>query len=790
MHKIKHYLNIVLNVSNHEWPRIILSWLLKLIIHASYVMGSTIIVALFVDQFSVERLPYMYICSAFFVVLGSFFFSMILERYEKRNELIVISIIASVLFAISPLLKDNFYLFYLSLFSAVSICIAQLNIIVALFIEELFSPLESERTFPIIESSEPVGGILAGAILYFSVTQFHLPAVHILFLLAGFLLLLVPVLIIFMRKSNKIPVLESDEELELRQHNRFDKAKKGLRHIKGLPFLKGMFLVVFLHFAVVNLIEFQYTTVLDHSLDHGVEASAHGESHADALTHGLAFWHVLFSICAFLGQILTASRIQRHLGVVKTMNTHPVLNFIMAFFSFLSFGYPAGIASRGIFEITTIMHRTTYHASFYALKKSIREHVKEFMEGMVRPLGVILGTLLLLVIQYFASPEYLHQVLSLLIAVIMLTMYIALKRMQSQYTQIAKKNLSSISSNIDKVEAIEILAQKGHERVTDILTKQLHTAKHIHVKKRIIETIAKIQDVNAIPDLLKILESDNKELQLAAATALSKYKNLGKHFFSQSFAKHRVIEALQNLFLTTKSKKIKSAVVQVFKNINNADIIPFLLKALENNDDEVKSDVIYVCGLFNDVNSAHYLDKYLNSKVAKIKSSAVMSLWNFPSYKLKCLVHLNSMLASDDINQKLSGIYTLGEIKAIQEIPRLEKLALHDNHKIRIHALIALAKMEQIHILEDLLTYIFHHENNLAADTKKLLRKVPSNVKKIIENLMVQEVSYRIHKILSGLKSTKLKDISTSTLKEMKEYYELISEIKEVLRIEEELSNR
>jgi HEAT repeat protein len=799
--KIMHKINNLLNVSSHEWPRIILAWFLKFFIQTSYIMAGTLIVALFVEKFSTVNLPYLYIISSVFVISGTVLFSMFLERFSLKSEILAMVPLVSLLFFLIPSLQNSFVIFFLLLFFTVSICIEQLLIILALYIEELFSPLESERTFPIIESSEPIAGIFSGVVLAYGVTFLNLTALEIFYLVGFFLFLTIPVFFFFYKYTKKIPKLESKEEKKERSHNRIEKIKKGVRHIKGLNFLKGLFVVVFLHFALVNLIEYEYTTIVDKNLKHHQEENidkvkeSSNSSHADQLTHGLGFFHIMFSLLAFFAQLLSASRIQSKLGVIKSMMSHPIANIFSGIIIFLGFFYnfliyESVIFARGLFELTNIFHRTNYHASFYVLKKSIREQVKEFMEGIVRPLGKILGTIVLLLILTFVPKEFQTKVISGVFVTGMVYMFYILKDMKIQYTLLAKKNLISKNSNIDKLESLEILAQKGHHNVVEIFTKTLHQKTHPYLKKELLLTIGKIKDLKSIPDILKMFKDPDKKIQLTAVNSLAQYKNLGRHFFSQSFTKHRVINDLQELFLKTRSKKIKSAVIRVFKNIHHSDIIPFLLKNLDNNDPYIVADAIYVCGLFHDINSAYYLEKFLTDKNPRIRSSAIIALWNFSTYKLKCLIQLNAMLESSLEEEKISAIYAIGEIGAIQEIPRLIKLAENTEGRIHQHSLIALAKMEQNQVVNEILPYLLHKDEDLVNDTKKMLKKVPESIKKTIENLLLHEISHRIYEILSTLKSTEIENVKTNVLYKLKKYYELISEVKEVLRIEEELIRR
>lgn len=790
MKRLGYFINTLFNVSSHEWPRIILSWLLKLFTQASTVMGSTILIALFVEHFGVKQLPFLYVISALFVVFGSVFFSLLLERFEKKYEIIVTTIISVFLLGIAPMFTNFIFIFYGLLFIVFSLFIAQLNIILALFIEELFSPLESQRTFPIIESSEPIGGIVAGIILTLGVKTFHLSAITLLYTVGAFLFLVIPTLLIFIKISNRVPRLEHSSEKELMEDNRWEKTKKGLRHIKGMPFLKGLLVVVFLQFAFVNLIEYQYTSVLEASLSNQETTHTTEHSHADALTHGLAFWHVMFSLLAFFTQIVSASRIHSKLGIIKSMQLHPAINMISVFIMLIKFSFAPTIIARGVFEVTTVMHRTSYHASFYVLKKSIREQVKEFMEGIARPLGVISGTIVLFGIVHFTPEEYQHTIVSGMMFLYMLIIFFVLGKMQKQYTMIAKKNLDTQGSKVEKLEAIEILGQKGHIDVASILGKHIHERQHEQIVRKIIETLGNIQDINAIPDIVKSFASKSKDIQLEAVQALTKYKNLGQHFFSQSFAKHRVIEALENLFVSTKSKKIKSAVIKVFKNINNADIIPFLLKVLESKDEEIVADAVYVCGLFRDMSSSYYIEKFLLENNPRIKSSAIIALWNFPLYRLKCLIQLTKMIESTEDESIISSLYALGEIRAVQEIPRIKTFLNSGDLTIRTHAAIALAKMDETDSVDPIIALLLGDDKKTAELTRKLLDRVPDPLNTTIKNILLHNVSHKIHEVLLSANNAALDELPEKHLQTLKKYYELLKETKEIIKIEEELEKR
>ncbi|HPO06309.1 MAG TPA: hypothetical protein PLQ36_04325, partial [Candidatus Gracilibacteria bacterium] len=299
-----------------------------------------------------------------------------------------------------------------------------------------------------------------------------------------------------------------------------------------------------------------------------------------------------------------------------------------------------------------------------------------------------------------------------------------------------------------------------------------------------------LQDINGIPDILKMFESKNNEVKMAAVQALTNFKNLGHHFFNQSFAKYRVIESLKTLFITTRSKKIKSDIMKVFHNIHHEDVVPFLLENLKTNDPQILSNIIHVCGLFKDLNSAYYLEKYLQYPHPRVRSSAIIALWNFPVLRLKCLIQLSKMLEDKGEEIKISAIYAIGEIKAIQEIPRLEKLLETNSPILRSHVLIALIKLGQIKQIPNLINLILSSDHYISETCQKLIKKLENDLSQKIHNFLKQEVAQKIHQVLKKANSEILEDIPQKYLYELSRYYKLISEIKEELKIEQEIEKR
>jgi len=66
--KLTHFLNKIFNITHHEWHRVLFSFFIKTIVQIVFVIASTLLVAIFVEQFHIENLPFLYIALSFSVI--------------------------------------------------------------------------------------------------------------------------------------------------------------------------------------------------------------------------------------------------------------------------------------------------------------------------------------------------------------------------------------------------------------------------------------------------------------------------------------------------------------------------------------------------------------------------------------------------------------------------------------------------------------------------------------------------------------------------------------------------
>ena len=792
--------------------------------------------ALVVEQFGITFLPWMYLANAVLIMAGSLLYSQILYAFENRT-LIMVSIVTAMVMLV---LDASVFSHYLPAFLAVTLVVlgvfvSQLHIMLLAFIEELFTPNENERANPLIETSEPIGGIIGGIIL--AAFAGHIHVTDFTYFWAFFVLIIIPVLLFFYKKRHKFVTLIHQEALEEKHdsgHNRF---RQGVTHLRAIPFVRFLAIVIFCQWMFVNILNYQYTKVVDESVtqdtkspivqvensptqsEHAAapkaaeeaheetaaaletkvsehsenevhteeavhEASAEGHAHEDLLTHGLGTLHIVFSLLMLLMQLLFSSRLVARFGIVNAMKVLPGVSLASMMTMLFSFQFFTVVAAKGLYETLLVVHTNAYHNAYYAISERIREQIREFLEGVMRPAGIFVGTALLLVGQWLVPSEHLDTTLTLTMTGVLLLMLILLSSMRSKYTLLAKKNLDLIGDHPEKHVAIEILSQSGHNDASEILTKNLiYKNESPRTKMQILKSLGHIHDVDALPEILGCLSDKDEGVQIAACRALAAYKHLGRHFFSQAFAKYRVVNALAELFTHTQSKTLRSEIVQVFANLHHDDVVPFLVEMLEKGDDSIKADIISIIRMFRDINAGYFIEKYLEHPDPMVKAQTIIALWQFKKYRLKLMIHLTSLLDDEaDLEKLHAGIYVLGETRSIQEIPRLMQYLQGANAETKTVAAVALAKLGKIEALEHLLEAMLDTHNG--AGIKHMVRNVDRYYLKMLNAHLERHIQTRIGQEFGGGRHLILDALSLEKLRDLRYYYELMENDQEILKIE------
>lgn len=727
-------LNKIFNVHGSEWPRIGMSWLIGFLYRTSFVIGWTVIVAMFVSKFSISALPYLFIANAVFIILGSLLYSTFIDHFRKESILV-----ATVFIAAAFLMGGYFFfdksqiLFFGLLIVAEALFLGQFRIILHGFIEEMFTPLQSERTFPLIGSYETIGGIVAGLAVV-SLADINIENFILIWVII--LALIVPCMFIYQSMNKDISHYAVKDPLAI---GFITKLKREMKNLKGLSFIKGLFFIVLFQWILFNLLEFQYTKAIYQNVSEVLLDSGSGFQHA--LVHDLGEFFILFSASALLIQLFVGSRLMTSLGVIGSMLLHPIVTLLSLFGLTMHYSLPTAILAKNNFTITSEIHLTAYHCSYYAIRERFREHVREFLDGFVKPVGALLGTFILIVLQKFFIGEHLVFAINFSMLVAALGLFYVTYILQFRYTRAALEDLMNSKDKKVRLNAIDILAQRGHRKSLDILRKILVDKKEpIYIRTEILRALAELHELSVVPDIVTCFKSKRIEVRRAALDSLLRYKSLFRGSSKHLVIDCKLIEELKSMYRGESDEEIRSMIVRLLSKISTVSTFEFLISVLKTAHGKLKADTIYALGNYTDLDVVAYIRPYLKASDYRQKTAAVVSIGRFSEYKEEALGMIATFLNSGNTVLVSDALFAIGELKIKKKRNICRKYMESKNINIRLNSAYALAKMgypESAPVLAEL----------MVRHGRKIRKKV---------ELMIKNVDVRIYKILDRIaKDTK-----------------------------------
>ena len=792
-----------LNISPSERARVSYLWSLRVLFQVGFIFSWTILTAIFVEMFGIEKIIYLFLVDAILVIGGSFL-AHFLFLYISKEHFLRGALAGTILFAtIAIIFKESVGLFFAAALLAKDLFYAQLNIALLRKNESLFSPTEAQKIMPILDSAITIGTI--GAAMIFLGLLSILGTKD---LLAFWLVPLLGMLYIIWNMPhliNEIPDLEQNKKTK-----RNKSTVEVQKAFEKIPFLKYMFGVVLLQSALFVVLEFNFLksvashapvteTHFDASLlqanlfleaKEGMEVVTHKVSTIakqvfahETLAHDLGVLSLIFGVIGLFVQCVLASNILGRFGIINSMIIYFV-GLLGVVGTFIAGGVSMNIV-RGYQHGFHSIFGAAYHLSFYSIFSHRRETLRHFFEGFIAPAGIILGGLSVLLVNHLwgSVDMWLIPVFGVLIIGIMIPM-------KSHYTKISKENLKSEKSITAQLHSIEVLGQKGHGEAVMILGEELRNQNsHPVIREKLIGTLSKINNPQIVHIYLELLASEEEgvDVKIKILDSLLTIEALKKYWEVHAFSQHHLLLTLQKMFKETQNKHIKKLVIMnIFRHLPVHQVVPFFIQMLKEADDDLKSVCFRSCTqLFNDIEISYYIKSYLSHENSKLKGHAIISLWEFEDKgELREIIY--KMLESDDMEQKISAIYAMGEVKDTESEDLLKDLYLSSEGDLRIQILVALAKLGNREVLDPVLEVLLGEDVVLANKLYSMLKRAPEEMQEIIKREVNFAVAKKIWEILSIQKkeaATK-NDFSEDVKVYLKRLYHMTERYDDILRIE------
>ena len=798
-----------LGIAEHEKLRVKISWFMRFLYQIGFVVSWTIITALFVERFGIEHLMSLFFVDAALFLTGSILVSLFHQRIREDHYLIVKVILTLIFLFMASLFEKTQIEFFIFAILAKDLFFSRINISLLRQTEEFFSPQEAQKFIPLIDSAIIIGTII-GAFLMIELLQV-LPEESVLWLwgvttaIIGFLALSLPSIL------KTLPSFET-EATEKAHQNKIITAWKRVRH---KPFLKNLVLIVALQAVIFTFIEYEFTKELHEEIVIGqhkeeefnyknlqasllsdakgkilemgkitqekvIEVSSHLIAH-EKLAHDLGMFHLIFGLIALFVQIIITSRVLNLLGIVGSIIVYFFLllgTLVSLFMGFGSMNILRGI-QHGFHSIGT----SAYHLAFYSLFSSFRDALRFFLEGVIVPLGVMIS----IIIMRLAPHEIVFPIMIFILALIILIGAF----MKKNFTKHSAQSMWSEKNITAKIHHIEILGQRGHKNGGPILAKELKNKSNTPVvREKIISTLSKINDPRVITTYTELLSSrdETTDMKEYILKALLKMNSLKDYWGNHAFSQHHLIEVLNTLFENTDNAHLKKLIIMnIFQHIPVHKVVPFFLKEIKNEDEVQQSILLRSCTLFNDPATVFYLRSFLDHPSPRLRGAALIALWKFEEkHIIKPL--LDQLLSAQDEESIISGIYTVGEIHETTYVPHLLKYLEFPSKNMRLHTLIALAKLGDTRSIPGLLQIIFSKDKKLSDAAFHMLDRVPSDIRYLLQKEIQLEVSSRVFGILRSREVfllEHLKKLPKKIILELKNLYKLAERYDDMLIIEQ-----
>jgi HEAT repeat protein len=766
------FFNRLLNIHSKEWPKVFSTLGVRFFFKASFVIAWTLIVTVFIDIFGVKNIPFLFIINAFFTIIASLLYSKFLFRYSHVFLITVFLFISGLLIFVSSFLygiDKHFFLFFLIIIE--SIFLIQSKILLKAHIETRFSYLQGERIFPLTEAFETFGAILAGFILFsfsyiFSIQSF-------LYIWIIFLFLAIPFLIY----SGSI---ENHENLDSKNLINFKEFLNNylLKNSK-FDFVKGLVLIVFLQWLLFNLIEYQYVNAIYSNISSVVLEAGSGFEHA--FIHDLGGLFIIFSVSSLVCQILLASRILNHLGIIGSMLIHPIVTFFSFLFFLFNNGFYSILFAKNNYVLSSVVFNNAYHCSFYAVKEEIREFLRQFLEGIVRPIGAIFGTIFLFIFQWIL-PSNTTFLINFSILIIAIFYFIIIKVQKENYYNNAIFDFKFSDDLNKRKNAIEILSQKNGKNGISLLIKALKdNSEKLSIRIKIIQVLSKVPKTIVIKYLLEFLYSSNEQIKIysldSLITIFDDYKFKSKKFL---FLRVKILQILKDLFKNEENDLIRSKIIILISNLNDFSALEFLLSLLYSKNEVLVNESIRVLSRFKFNEIEDILLNHLKSSSIERQIYSSIALYKIGK-KQKFVLRKIERFLDSNIKKKINlAIYAIGELKIKNKKKILFSFLYSNDLDIKRESAIALSKMGYFESVPILLEFIFHENLEYAKAIKYSLGIIDKRVLKYFKKLFKMLFNDKINEIKSSFDIFDYKLIDDSMKMRLSILYTLVDDIEEI----------
>lgn len=342
----------------------------------------------------------------------------------------------------------------------------------------------------------------------------------------------------------------------------------------------------------------------------------------------------------------------------------------------------------------------------------------------------------------------------------------------------------------ERLNAIDMLSQRGHKQSIPILVKYLHEpTEDTSIRVKILRALGELQDVSTVPDIIKCFNSDVPEIRSMAVQSLLSFKILQKSHKNHLFAKYELLEALKKLYQSDVNEEIRSQIITLLSKLSTVSTIEFLLTILNRSRGNLRADALHALGQYDDEFVIPFVRPFLTSRNAKYRVNAAIALGRFKDTEHEALHIIYGLLYSGKPSEVALGLFALGELKQKRKKRLCLKYLDSKNMDIRMNAAVALAKIGHGKAIPVVVDILLSDNFKVAKNLRLMLPNIGVRISKNIDKIIRHVVSEKIEEILKDDHEACLEKLSEKKLLNLRWWYLLVDRYDEVETINKVLKS-
>ncbi len=670
------FLGKLFPVQGHEWPKAAMLLSAAAFIGMGGSMSRVAAEGLFLTRFGVEYYPYLQLLNPFLVLVATTLYGIYSGRFSSDRMMAYSAMVPiPLIIVLRVFMEFEFAWVYFVLFALVLAYASVLVTSWAVYLPGHYDVQEAKRLLPFINSGLLMGGVAGGLIVATLVPI--IGAANVILLWLGALL---GIIIVVQTIAKLFTTMDADTRKTVAPSQRtaakkpslLDNLKEGITYSRSSALFMTTAIATILTMMALQIIDFEYSKIF---------ARAYPDS--AQLTSFLGIVDGLTTILALLIQWFVVPRCIRSMGVQGTNLLFPAV-LTVAFAGIIA----APILITGIFSRFTrsslmpSLRGTTRTLILNAVPRKTGALVRSFNTGIVLPVGLIAGALVLVSLKGLSIP-ILFPVLGLLLSVIYLF-----------YSYLQNRAYGDALLDLLKEDKVHLLDLGDDE------LKQLDAAAVAAISERLRPDQAEGEEVTSLSD------DDNPQERAIAQeevilAAIELLRTIGSKPAFDALRQH----------LPYDSPPLTAATLEALAAIGSAGAVETLQPYVDDTEQVVRLAAIDGLRHLDDPTLVQRMAATLDDPDMQVRARALSVVLSQPQGAATQRAHelWETMLDADDKDTRMAALSVFAGVPETPLQGRLYRALDHDDPDISgaaLTALNALASAGRIQALDSALLHM------------------------------------------------------------------------------------